>query len=591
MAPALRERLAGERLSQTLYYVSLAAWMAVAIANTSLFAAYIPYKAVRLGLYCLLAASELAKGRYSVRSVAALALAGMVMAANLDSSYNAIDVVLYAVVGRSFDHKQTARVCLAVMVATVAVVVVSADVGLIANHVEIGGQRVREFLGFVYMLYPSQYAFAIVCLVAYVRSRCFSWADLAFCVGLSTYMYGRTISRMSFLLSVCTAVAVWACAFLVRWRQAHADSPGHLERIVCAKGWTYVAGVVVVASTAVCALVSMGMTLAFDESIGWMAKLDAFTVLSGRMRYGQEAIQKFGVPLLGQQISLVGNGLVASGDHVVTGAYDWVDCMYVKMLIENGVLVSAVFVVLATMVGWHAYKTRDVGLMVCVVMCAAHGILDELCFMLQFNPLLLLAGLPFADEGGPDLSMPRLARRLPGAASAMSMREALAFVAHMWLPMLVCAAACGACVWIWATGVPTTYRAQAHVAVSTKSITAETIARKVMSEAQTKGTWLHAGSNVSAGSIFITTQGPDAAWCEELANRTAYLTKLYVARNASTATVTSTLSLVQGVEALRPNAQKLAVAAAGVGACGVVMACCVRAGLRRSGRWGEPHAA
>ncbi len=563
MAARVRELFRRERVPETLYHLALAVWFVATVLDTSFFAPYVPYRYLRFGCFAVLIACELAKGRYTRRSIFALGLAALVLFANLDSSYSLIDITLFAVVGRSFDHKKTARICLVSILATVALVIASADLGIITNHVETGGNRVREFLGFRYMLFPSQYAFAIICLVSYLRSERFSWAELAFCVGLSVYMYGRTISRLSLLLSVGTAFATFVFAFVVRQRRGrHLRTPK----------WAAALGAFVAVSTLVCALASVAITVAFDSSVGWMASIDEFTILSGRLRYGQEAVQKYGIPLLGQHISLVGNGLEESGTAVATGAYNWVDCMYVRILVEDGLLVSVIVVALATMVGWHAWKTRDVGLMVAVVACAGHGILDELCFSLEFNPLLLLAGLPFADGNVVDRSFPRMARVLPGdEEDALSAGESFALLGRSWRPIVVSAVVCALLAWGYTETVPVRYRAVSRLKVSTKVIPVEGIARRVVDEADTDGMWLHAGANVASGSVFITAQGEDESWCEELSNRTLRLTDLYISKDAGTSKVKSTPVPVKDVEVLLPHSNKLIASAAGVGICGAVM--------------------
>ena len=576
MAASTRGTWRAQPLSQKLYYASLSLWMLVSVLNTSLYAEYLPYRPIRLGLLGLATVSELAKGLPTRRSIAALAFAGLVFCANLDSSYSMVDIIVFAAVGRDFDHKRTARLCLAALAVGVVFVVASADLGIIGNNVETGGKRVREFLGFGWMLYPGQYAFAIACLLAYVRSRRFSVADLALCCGIAVYMYGRTLSRLSFMLTVAVAVVTWVVARYARSRGRHASTP----RLV------RVGGAALVAATAIAALASVGLTALFDSSVGWMARLDEFTVLSGRMRYGQEAVQKYGIPLLGQQIQLVGNGLDETGKHVAVGAYNWVDCMYVRMLVEDGLIVFVAFVGLATMLAWHAWRTRDVGLMIVVAACAAHGMLDDMCFSLVFNPMLLLGGLPFSSDDTVQASFPRLSRLLADdavrvAGDAARASSPVVSVARRWAVILASASACALCAWGYAKLAPVRYRAESSIAVSKSVIITEGIARYITAATDTADTWLHAGSNVTAGSVFVTAQGYDAMLCQTLANRLLELTDLYVHKNEATSKVTSSLRPVENIETLSLDARALAVAAGGVGFCGSTMCVAATAGRTR----------
>ena len=65
-------------------------------------------------------------------------------------------------------------------------------------------------------------------------------------------------------------------------------------------------------------------------------------LFSGRLRIGQSGLDKYGISLTGQWIEMIGNGQA----NQVVGEYNFIDCAYLMILLQNGILFFAAIILL-----------------------------------------------------------------------------------------------------------------------------------------------------------------------------------------------------------------------------------------------------
>ncbi len=118
-------------------------------------------------------------------------------------------------------------------------------------------------------------------------------------------------------------------------------------------------------------------------------------MLQGFLRLGKDAIETYGISLLGQRVDLVGNGLTSTGEWVRIGQYNYIDCLYVQLLVRYGVLFSSIILALLTVVNYSAWHKCDFQLLMCQLVIALHCVVDDMSLWIYFNPFMILIGMCF----------------------------------------------------------------------------------------------------------------------------------------------------------------------------------------------------
>lgn len=366
-----------------LYCAALGIWLMMLLGIRTLYAEYIPKYmviGVRLLALIVLLVAELKAGlRFDVGTVVEIAVFGLMLISVICSTMNVMfDCLAFMFVARHFEFRPIAKFCLVFFSVALAFTVLSAALGVIDNYVMETSERTRQYLGFRYALYPPQVGFVITCLCVYLYGKTCRPAMYVALLLLNTVLFVLSDARLSFYLSVL----LLALSVLVRTR---------VSRLLSFK----LVALLAIGSFVVCAAFSVFFTLAYDHSVGWMKDLDASGLLGGRLRLGKDAIETYGISLLGQRVDLVGNGLTSTGEWVRIGQYNYIDCLYVQLLVRYGVLFSSIVLALLTVVNYSAWHKCDFQLLMCQLVIALHCVVDDMSLWIYFNPFMILIGMCF----------------------------------------------------------------------------------------------------------------------------------------------------------------------------------------------------
>lgn len=278
----------------------------------------------------------------------------------------------YIYCGRRIPFAKIIRFTLKYTIITVAVVVFSSYLGLIDNVVMYKAGRVREFLGFRYALYLPGILLNVTAMWVYLRKDKIDLIGTAFWGLVNWYVYYMTESRISFVI----AEALLVVALLMKWL------PKVVEKL--RPLWA-----VLIPSFLVCGGASVVLTILYDWSIPWMRKING--ILEGRLNLGQYSMREYGVTLFGQQIEWVGNGLDSTGNSV-EAMYDYVDNLYVKVLVRYGFVFAIAMAVFTTWAMYRLWKRREYLILIISATVAAHCLLDDLSFSLHYNTFWIAMG-------------------------------------------------------------------------------------------------------------------------------------------------------------------------------------------------------
>ena len=114
----------------------------------------------------------------------------------------------------------------------------------------------------------------------------------------------------------------------------------------------------------------------------WMKLND---LLSGRLRLGKQGIAEYGISLLGNSIKWVGYSADA-----VEGTYNYVDCSYLQILLEYGLIFLVMVIAIYTVIIYKAVKNENYFLLWSVIFVLIFSITEPRLMNLSFNPFPLL---------------------------------------------------------------------------------------------------------------------------------------------------------------------------------------------------------
>lgn len=373
----LRTRIFQADIASICFYGALFIWIVASIFTyTSFYGAQLqgtPYIAIRLCCLAALAFGELFSSKHSVSSmalVAAILIGSALMGDRING--RVLDGLLFVYCARNYPFRKAAVVSLVAIILACLTVLVGVQAGWISDFVEYTASRTRHYLGFRYSLFPSMYLFTGSCLWIYLRNTRIGFADAVVLLLLNWGLYRLTDSRLSFYLSIGIVVL----ALVMRFTKGKLSLSKPVGLLCCL-------------SFACCAFVVIWLTISYSPSVSWMASLDH--ALSNRLSLGQNALNTYGILPLGQSINFIGNGLDAAGNKA-TGVYNYVDSLYVQLLVKYGFILFALFIAAFTYLSFKAWQHGDPYLLLVLVFSAFHCIIDDLMLYLYFDPFLLLMG-------------------------------------------------------------------------------------------------------------------------------------------------------------------------------------------------------
>ena len=126
--------------------------------------------------------------------------------------------------------------------------------------------------------------------------------------------------------------------------------------------------------------VSLYLTYHYNPSDESWVLLD--TMLSDRLRLGNEAFQEYGVKLFGQYY--VQYGGQNSGDF-----YNFIDSSYIQLIIIYGAIYTMLFLFGFVDIAYKAYKRKDMAMLLAIFVAGISGAIAQHFLQIFMNPILL----------------------------------------------------------------------------------------------------------------------------------------------------------------------------------------------------------
>ncbi len=389
-----------------LFFLALGVYLAAAMLRASFYYQYFigsPEKLIRYVWFALLLLRELLKRDFTRKSLlwggvfAVFALTTRLFSDNYSISF----ILIFVFCARNVDFERIAKFAAAVLGVMLVFVMVSAFLGIIQNYTFVDGTRFRQNLGFRMTSAAPAAMFNISALLLFAHRKRLKWRLILVLLAANTLICTLSMTRLPYgmALILIGAFAVYRlCPGLIE----------HRRRLTA----------LMIACFAVGFTLSLLLVVFYTDDIGWMYTLNI--AISHRLSLAQTSLQEYGVTLLGQPLTLIGNGLDAYGEKV-EGIYNYVDCVYIQTLQRYGVVYTLFWVGLMTRMQQHLWKKREYMLMVCLAIWAMHGIIDDRTLHLEYNTLWLAVSMLLSrSEAEPEEVTPALEASSTGNQSTQT---------------------------------------------------------------------------------------------------------------------------------------------------------------------------
>lgn len=355
-----------DSLKNMLFYIPYVAYLLYSLLNTSFYAKYINSYGKILFAFCvlLLILKEFLGARFTSRD-GVLALVLIVITGYFYMYFGLTQTLLpiFIYSARNMEVNKILRISYVISVFMLVFIILSSYLGIIQNYIYYSALRERQYLGFRYALYPSSILCNIIFLKVYLEKENISWLSLI-CLLVANYvLFQYTDSRLTFILGVALIVFSTIMKKSKKFREIL------LNRTFI---WSFL----------VLALLSIYATINYDYLSDWQSDLNE--ALGGRLSLGNSTLKFYGYGLFGKTLSLSGNGLDENG-MLNTSTYDYVDNLYVLLLLRAGIIFLFIFLVAMTIIMKKIYIQKDSYLYIIFILLAFHGIIDDLIMLPQYN--------------------------------------------------------------------------------------------------------------------------------------------------------------------------------------------------------------
>lgn len=290
-----------------------------------------------------------------------LAIIGGLFFNYMDYNYAMLPFFVYS--ARNVNTTTIVKISYRISLVLLIFIIVSSYLGWITNYITYDGGREREYVGFRYSLFGPAILCNIIFLKVYLEKDNIKWRTLMFLIIGNYALYEFTDSRLTFGLGMLLLILTILIKFFSKFK-----------RVLMNK--------ILIGSYVVSGLLSLYFTIGYNHLSEWHSNINEF--LGGRLSLGYSTLKYYGYGLLGKRITLVGNGLDVDG-YITTETYDYVDNLYIQLLLKLGLLFLVIFILGMTIVMWRVYRLNDIYLYIIFSLLALHGIIDDLMILPQYN--------------------------------------------------------------------------------------------------------------------------------------------------------------------------------------------------------------
>ena len=366
------------KLKSYMFFLAYGIYLIFSIISTSFYSKYISNRTLAyiMILCCLIIfAKEIFVKTIKIKELVYLfvvILLTLIMVYHINS-ITMIPVFFLLYGGRNTSFDKISKFSFVVIGTLFIFILFSANAGWILNYKYTSGDRIRNYLGFKYSLYPQMIALNLTLLYFYINKHKISILKGLSAIAINYWLFTQTDSRLSFYL-----VVFFITIILIIYKKK--------KQIIFKKE---VFQKIMVLSYLLCSLLSFYLIFNYNSSNKTMYELNKY--FENRINIAKESLDKYHINLLGHKVEYVGNGLDQYGN-VSTEEYSYVDNLYLHILEKYGIIFFLIIIIIYTKSCSNMIKDDNhIGVLILSIL-ALHGLIDALSFNLYYNTFLFLVG-------------------------------------------------------------------------------------------------------------------------------------------------------------------------------------------------------
>lgn len=379
-----------KRITTTsLFFLAYGLFLFLVLTSTTFYFQYIMGAIYQIGIsiaMALLIFREFFYWRYNCKNfkgiIICLILMLLVYVADASNRNIIMVTILFIYCARNIEFEKIASFSAKLSTFFLVFVILSSFAGVIQNYSTFSGGRARNYIGFLYALFPSTILCNITMLRIYLKKEKIAWTELAVLSVANFWIYYQTKSRLSYGISLATIALAVALKLLPK---VFENKKWFRNVLASAPGWS--------------ALLSITLTAFYSAENTFLVLIDL--LLDGRISMAKNAMKEYGISLFGTKFSMIGNGLDAFGNNLskVYLTYSYIDNLYVQLILRYGLIFFLLFICLFMYVSYRAVKYDVKGyLSIIFALLALQGMIQDSFLNIAYNTFIFLFGSILINE-------------------------------------------------------------------------------------------------------------------------------------------------------------------------------------------------
>ena len=282
--------------------------------------------------------------------------------------------------------KSTIKKCMIAIGTFYFIIIFLSLIGVVPDWWHERNGIIRHSYGFCYPTDFFSIFLSLVLMLIFVRETKISYVELAIILVLDVILFILTDGRLSFILIILSVILALLIKLIKRYGKQNCE--GEPSKLI-----------VVFFSCLPVAIftISICLSLLYPYDIKLINALD--NLLSGRIALGAEAFNNYGVSVFGKKIQWFGWGGHGYRPTPENFSYNFVDCAYLKILFDYGIIATALILSGYTFTMRKALKENNVITVTVLSIVLIWAFVEPILFVKGINVfVLLLCPLFFRPE-------------------------------------------------------------------------------------------------------------------------------------------------------------------------------------------------
>lgn len=286
----------------------------------------------------------------------------------------AVDIlffVLFIVGAQDVDYRNIIRLFFGTVVILLTYTILVSQIGVIKDAIYTREGFDRHSLGVNYPTDLAAYFFYVVLAYWCLYFKRATWRSSLVILILSVILYSLTEARTDTVLIIMTIPVIWIAK---RAFENHT-----FARILASLYWM---------APAILSYCVVFISYMYDSSNHVLSRLNR--IVSDRLVLSKNALDKYGMSLLGQRVHEHGYG-GAKGHWIFYHAgseYFYIDSSFIRLVVIYGLIIGIIIVAIMTIVAFQSIKKRDYCLAAIIFLISIHCIIEQHLLDVSFDPFM-----------------------------------------------------------------------------------------------------------------------------------------------------------------------------------------------------------